>query len=156
MERVMKASIVTLSGMLLLAALGAMAGGFGSKGGEPAEAPARTCAFSYQVHFPATPGATGPGELWIPTPVFHDTQQDLTAEGDGALEHRVRVVSEAPYALGSDPEYHNRFVVFHPTPQQLAAGFDATMTFTATRREYTVLHGGALVRTTIDGAAEPA
>jgi|SRR5271156_5925025 len=118
--------------------------------------PMRTFEFSYQVHFPAAPGVQGAAELWIPAPVLHDGQQEVIANGSGILDSRVLVTSAVEHDTGVDPEYHNRFFVFHPTAQQLAAGFDVTVQFTVTRKEYVVLHDGVLVRASAGRAAEPA
>src|SRR5258706_349110 len=34
------------------------------------------------------------------------------------------------------PEYGNSYAVFHPTPEQAAAGYDIALRFEVTRREY--------------------
>jgi transglutaminase-like putative cysteine protease len=116
-------------------------------GARAAEAPAasRTFEFTYQVHFPAMSEGTGPVELWIPEPVLHDAPQDVTAVAGGARDAGVKISSAVAYESGVEPEYGNRFFVFHPTKEQVAAGFDASMQFTATRREYAVLRDGRLV-----------
>jgi transglutaminase-like putative cysteine protease len=115
--------------------------------GRAAEAPAasRTFEFTYQVQFPAMPEASGPAELWIPEPVLHDAQQEVAADAGGARDAGVRITSAVAYESQVEPEYGNRFLVFHPTKEQVASGFDASMQFIATRREYAVLRDGRLV-----------
>jgi hypothetical protein len=48
--------------------------------------------------------------------------------------------------MGHDSEYGNEFVVFTPTPEQTAAGFDAGLRFSVTRKEYAVLRNGAAIQ----------
>jgi transglutaminase-like putative cysteine protease len=79
-------------------------------------------------------------------PVLRDGQQLVIPDDAAAVEKGVRVGSEVAHETGMDPEYHNRFFVFRPTAQQLAAGFDATVQFTVRREEYVVLRDGLPVR----------
>jgi transglutaminase-like putative cysteine protease len=99
----------------------------------------RTFEFSYRVHFPATPGVTGPVHLWIPLPSEADEYQ-IPAPPLSVVDTTVK------YRHAKDPEYHNRFVVFDPTPEQAAIGFDVRLDSKVTRREYVALRDGVDVR----------
>jgi transglutaminase-like putative cysteine protease len=99
---------------------------------------ARTFEFSYQVHFPATADAKGPVHLWVPYPTKLDSYQ--TAASDVSITENVR------HTVGRDAEYGNEFIVFSPTAEQVASGFDAGIRFTVTRKEYVALHDGAAVK----------
>ena len=108
----------------------------GRGNGAAAAAPAadsRTFEFSYQVHFPATP-VKGDVHLWIPYPTKRDGSQTPAA--------RVSTTENVRHTLGRDAEYGNEFVVFQPTPEQAASGFDAGLRFTVTRKEYVALRDG--------------
>jgi transglutaminase-like putative cysteine protease len=98
---------------------------------------ARTIEFSYQVHFPATPGVTAPVHLWIPAPTRIDSYQTPPSA--------MSIAENVKHTIGRDPEYGDEFVVFDPTPEQVASGFDAGMRFTVTRREYVALRNGVAV-----------
>lgn len=98
----------------------------------------RTFEFNYQVHFPATPGAAGPVHLWIPYPAKLDAYQ--TPATDVSITGNVR------HAMGHDSEYGNEFIVFSPTAEQTASGFDAGIRFTVTRKEYVALRDGVAVQ----------
>jgi transglutaminase-like putative cysteine protease len=97
----------------------------------------RTFEFNYQVHFPATAHATGPVHLWIPYPTKADVYQ--TPATAVAITENVR------HTMGRDSEYGNEFIVFSPTVEQVAAGFDAGIRFTVTRKEYVALTDGVAV-----------
>jgi transglutaminase-like putative cysteine protease len=116
-------------------------------------ATARTVEFTYQVQFPPMPDAQGPAELWIPSPVLHDAHQDVTA--GAAQGEAVQITSGVAHESGVEREYGNRFFVFHPTKEQVAQGFDASLRFTVTRREYAVLSGGRML-TASGKPADPA
>jgi transglutaminase-like putative cysteine protease len=107
----------------------------------------RTLEFSYQVHFPATPGANVPVHLWIPYPAATDVHQTPASS--------VSITGGVPHAMGHDSEYNNTFVVFAPTPAQVASGFDAGLRFTVTRKEYVALHNGAAVQQASNANAKP-
>ena len=104
----------------------------------------RTFEFTYRVHFPATPGAAGPLHLWIPAPARRGDHQTPPAD--------LTILGEVNHATGHDSEYGNEFVVFTPTPEQTAAGFDAGLRFSVTRSEYAVLRNGAAIQ---NSAARP-
>jgi transglutaminase-like putative cysteine protease len=97
----------------------------------------RTFEFNYQVHFPAAADATGPVHLWIPYPTKADVYQ--TPATAVAITENVR------HTMGRDSEYGNEFIVFSPTAEQVAAGFDAGIRFTVTRKEYVALKEGVAV-----------
>jgi transglutaminase-like putative cysteine protease len=90
--------------------------------------PSRTFAFSYQVHVPATKDAGGKFLLWLPLPQQNEFQKSSN----------LRIDSPVAHTEGSDPEYHNPYVVFEPTTAQLETGFDVTVHFVATRFEHKV------------------
>lgn len=98
----------------------------------------RTFEFSYQVHFPASSNIAGPVNLWIPSPTKADPYQTTASA--------VSVTENVRHTTGRDPEYGDEFIVFHPTPAQVASGFDAGMKFTLTRKEYVVLRDGVAVK----------
>jgi transglutaminase-like putative cysteine protease len=108
----------------------------------------RTFEFVYQVHFPATPGVSGPVHLWIPAPARTDSYQ--------APATSLSVTGDVKHATGHDPEYGDEFIVFNPTPEQVAAGFDAGLRFTTTRKEYVALRNGVVVRKVSETAPSPA
>ena len=136
------------SAAFLLAVLALSAGALYSSAAKPTAptVPSRTFQFSYQVHFPATPGSAGPVYLWIPSPAVGDAHQRIVASDGQPASADVRVVSDAPSTSGTDPQYHNQFFVFHPDASQVANGFDATVEFAVTREEYSVLRNGTLVQ----------
>jgi transglutaminase-like putative cysteine protease len=101
-------------------------------------AEARTFEFNYRVHFPATPSAGGPVHLWIPYPTRVDAYQTPATS--------VSISDNVQHSSGHDSEYGDEFVVFSPTPAQIASGFDAGIRFTVTRREYVALRDGVAVR----------
>jgi len=107
----------------------------------------RSFEFTYQVHFPATPGAAGASRLWLPAPSRHVVHQTPPVN--------LIVLGDVKHATGHDSEYGNEFVVFTPTPEQAAAGFDAGIRFSVTREEYAVLRNGAAVQETAAGFAPP-
>jgi len=98
----------------------------------------RTFEFSYQVHFPATASAQGPVHLWVPYPTKLDMYQ-TAASG-------VSVTEDVRHAMGHDQEYGNEFIVYSPTAEQVASGFDAGIRFTVTRKEYVALRDGVAVK----------
>src|SRR5580704_15201911 len=57
----------------------------------------RSFEFTYQVHFPATPGSPGPVHLWIPYPTNKDAYQTPAAS--------VAITENIPHAIGRDSEY---------------------------------------------------
>src|SRR2546421_3690618 len=90
--------------------------------------PARSFAFTYQVHVPANPDSAGPTHLWIPLPQA-DAYQDIRG---------LHIDSPVSYVQGRYLEYGNAFAAFAPTAQHSAAGFDVALRFTAVRREHKV------------------
>lgn len=95
----------------------------------PASAPAsRKFSFTYQVHVPANKDAHARFFLWLPLP------QD---DGYQKIED-LQIASPVTFTRSRDPEYGNPFALFRPTPQQLAAGFDVSLHFVATRLEHKV------------------
>jgi transglutaminase-like putative cysteine protease len=100
----------------------------------PAE---RTFEFSYRVHFPATANTKAPVHLWIPVPTRLDASQTPPAA--------MSIEGSAKHTPGHDPEYRDDFIVFDPTPEQVASGFDAGLHFTVTRKEYVALRDGLAV-----------
>jgi transglutaminase-like putative cysteine protease len=117
----------------------------------PSASPAldlRSFEFTYQAHFPATPGSQAPVHLWIPYPTNKDAYQTPASS--------VAITENIPHAIGHDSEYGDQFVVFNPTPAQVAAGFDAAIRFTVTRKEYVAFHDGAAVRQVSDAAPSAA
>jgi transglutaminase-like putative cysteine protease len=101
-------------------------------------ADSRTFEFSYQVHFPATSGATGPVHLWVPYPTKVDVYQ--------APATSVSITESVRHTTGRDSEYGDEFIDFRPTAEQVAAGFDAGIRFTVTRKEYVAIRDGAAVQ----------
>lgn len=88
----------------------------------------RSFSFRYEVNVPATAEATGEAHLWIPIP-RSDAQQAI---------HHLHIESAVKYRLGRDPLYDNSFAMFSPTAAQSSAGYNVTMSFDVTRREYRV------------------
>src|ERR1700680_1086860 len=121
-----------------------VAAGFASRSARTAAAESaapldsRTFDVVYQVHFPATPGVAGPAHLWIPAPTRTDAYQTPASS--------VSITGTVQHAIGHDPEYGDEFIVFNPTPEQVASGFDAGIRFTTTRQEYVALRNGVVVR----------
>ena len=105
----------------------------------------RSFEFTYQVHFPATENPDGPVRLWIPLPQA-DGYQDVSS---------LRVESPVAYTQGRDSEYKNNFAEFKPTAQQAAAGFDVTLSFTATRHEHKVILVGATANNVAVSSSDP-
>jgi transglutaminase-like putative cysteine protease len=103
---------------------------------EPAS---RTFEFTYQVHFPASSNASGPVHLWIPAATRNDPSQTPAAN--------LTITDSVKHSLGLDPECKNEFMVFTPTSEQVANGFDANLRFTVTRKERLVLRDGAALPT---------
>jgi transglutaminase-like putative cysteine protease len=102
----------------------------------------RTFEFSYQVHFPATAASKGAVHLWIPYPTKLDAYQ---APASG-----VSITQNVGHTVGRDAEYGNEYIVFQPTAEQVASGFDAGIQFTVTRREYVALRDGVPVKRVAD------
>jgi transglutaminase-like putative cysteine protease len=126
---------------LLIAVLGVALTVHGSHAVAALSVPApesRTFEFDYQVHFPATPDAKGAVHLWIPYPTKLDVYQ-TPATG-------VMITEDVRHAVGRDPEYGNEFIVFSPTAEQVASGFDAGIRFRVTRKEYVALRDGVAVQ----------
>ena len=89
----------------------------------------RSFAFTYEVHVPAdASGQDQPTQarLWVPLPQSdeHQTIRKLSLE------------SAVAYRKGTEHEYENSYAVFTPTAAQVANGYDVTLTFDVTRREY--------------------
>jgi transglutaminase-like putative cysteine protease len=99
----------------------------------------RTFEFTYQVRFPAASGVAGPAHLWIPYPTKADVYQTPATA--------VSITENVQHTVGRDPEYGDEFIVFNPSREQVAAGFDAGLRFTVTRKEYVALRDGVAVRT---------
>jgi transglutaminase-like putative cysteine protease len=110
-----------------------------------AHPPSRTFAFSYQVHVPAVNDASGRFLLWLPLPQQNEFQKISDLHVDSPVAH----------SEGSDPEYHNPYAVFAPTPAQLEAGFDVTIHFLATRFEHKVDLASVSSSNVAGGAAPP-
>jgi transglutaminase-like putative cysteine protease len=106
-------------------------------------AASRTFSFSYQVHVAPTKDASGKLLLWLPLP-----QQDAYQQ-----IRDLRIDTTVAHSQGQDPEYGNPYALFQPTASQLAAGFDVSVTFVATRLEHKVSLASA--RTT-NGSMNPA
>lgn len=114
---------------VLVAALlgGALAWSTGKTSDKSTASPRkRTFIFTYEVHVPPSPEASGPVRLWIPLPQSdeHQTISNLSLTGAVA------------FTKGTDPEYKNSFALLAPTPAQAAGGYDATLQFEVTRLEY--------------------
>jgi transglutaminase-like putative cysteine protease len=133
----MKHSMAVVSSILIaLVAIAVVS----RRNGVAAAAPAttsRTFEFNYQVHFPATPTKNAV-RLWIPYPTKLDVYQ-TPATG-------VTMTENVRHTEGRDAEYGNEFIVFQPTAEQVASGFDAGMRFTVTRQEYVALRNGVAVQ----------
>jgi len=122
---------LVLLSILLLAFVAVVAAHAGREA--PAETtganmPARAFEFTYQVLFPANPDSAASTRLWIPLPQA-DAYQEIRS---------LHIDSPVWYSQGRETEYGNKFVVFRPTAEQSAAGFDVTLRFTAVRREHKV------------------
>jgi transglutaminase-like putative cysteine protease len=104
----------------------------------------RTFEFNYQVHFPATP-AKDEVRLWIPYPTKLDVYQ--------APATAVTITEKVRHTLGHDAEYGNEFILFQPTPEQVASGFDAGIRFAVTRKEYVALRDGVAIQRVSHAAA---
>lgn len=104
----------------------------------PAE---RNFVFSYVVHIPASPGATGKLRLWMPVPQS-DAYQKISD---------LSVQSPARHSVHKESEYRNEFLYFEAGPDLAAKGFDVNMQFTATRHEHRVDLTGEPSRRTAGG-----
>jgi transglutaminase-like putative cysteine protease len=122
-----RSSTAPALGTLVLALFAALIGANGAARAQT-HPPSRTFAFDYQVHVPAIKDASGKLLLWLPLPQQNEFQKISD----------LRIDSPAAHSEGSDPEYHNPYAVFEPTPAQLEAGFDVTVHFVATRFEHKV------------------
>lgn len=122
--------ILGLTGLLVLICFAASVGGRARFAPPRATdgGPQRSFSFRYEVIVPANPEATGDAHLWIPVP-RSDAHQTIS---------HLRIESTVRHRLGRDPLYSNSFAMFSPTAAQSAAGYDVTMTFEVTRREYRV------------------
>jgi len=93
----------------------------------PRSAPSqeRSFVFTYEVRVPPA-ASQGQSRLWIPLPPSdeHQSISELSLE------------SEVAHKLGNDKEYGNSYAVFTPTAEQAARGYDVTLKFFVTRREY--------------------
>jgi transglutaminase-like putative cysteine protease len=114
--------------LLILTALVTLAVDSRALSSEQTTPPSRTFAFTYQVHVPATKDAPGKLLLWLPLP-----QQD-----DYQKIRDLQIKSTVAHSEGHESEYGNAYVLFQPTPAELAAGFDVTVQFVATRFEHKV------------------
>ncbi len=107
----------------------------------------RTFSFSYQVHVPAAKDASGKLLLWLPLP-----QQDAYQQIKD-----LRIEANVAHSEGHDPEYGNPYALFQPTASQLAAGFDVSVTFVATRLEHKVsLTSAKATNASMNTASDPA
>jgi transglutaminase-like putative cysteine protease len=97
-------------------------------GKDQAPPPSRTFAFDYQVHVPPTNDANAEFLLWLPLP-----QQD-----EYQTIRDLHIESVVANSQGRESEYGNSYVLFHPTSDQLKAGFDASIHFVATRFEHKI------------------
>ena len=126
-ESLLPVAIATVLAAALFVALSGSAGDrFAAADATPRE---RSFAFTYEVHVPADaagPGQTGQARLWVPLPQS-DEHQTI---------HRLSLESPVANRKGTDPEYGNNYAVFAPTPEQIASGYDVTLKFEVTRREY--------------------
>ena len=127
---------VIASSSIAIVAISVVARSNGAVASAPATA-SRTFEFNYQVHFPATP-AKGEARLWIPYPTKLDVYQTPATA--------VSVSENMRHTLGRDAEYGNEFIVFQPTSEQVASGFEAGIRFTVTRKEYVALRDGLAVQ----------
>ena len=121
---------VAIATLLIAALFVALSGGavvrFGRADPTPRE---RSFAFTYEVHVPAgaaRQGQQGQVRLWIPLPQSDEHQ----------TVHKLSLDSPVAYRKGTDSEYANNYAVFAPTPEQTAAGYDVTLKFEVSRREY--------------------
>jgi transglutaminase-like putative cysteine protease len=125
-----------------IAALGAIGLAAHGRRTTPAAVPpplgSRMFEFTYQAHFPATPDVSAPVHLWVPYPTKLDAYQTAATA--------VSITENVQHAIGHDPEYGDEFIVFNPTPAEVAAGFDAGLRFTVTRKEYVAFRDGAAVK----------
>lgn len=126
-ESLLPVAIATLLAAALFVTLSGSAGDrFGGADATPRE---RSFAFTYEVHVPADANGQGqPGQarLWVPVPQS-DEHQTI---------HTLSLESPVAYHKGTDAEYGNSYAVFTPTPAQTASGYDVTLKFEVTRREY--------------------
>jgi hypothetical protein len=86
----------------------------------------RSFVFTYEVHVPAAPAGSEQSRLWIPLPQS-DEHQSI---------NKLVIESSIPHKTGKESEYGNSFAVFTPRPAEAAAGYDVTLRFEVTRREY--------------------
>lgn len=131
-----------ISSLFITVALAGSAARFGrlARAESAPAADSRTFEFTYQVHFPASPTAAGPLHLWIPVPARHGDHQTSPAN--------LTILGDVKHAMGRDSENGNEFVLFTPTPEQIASGFDAGIRFSVTRDEFVVLRNGAAIQNT--------
>jgi transglutaminase-like putative cysteine protease len=133
--------------LLLMIFAGVMVAGRAGHVAAAAAGDSRTVEFNYQVHFPATLGAKGAtAHLWIPYPTKLDAYQTAATA--------VSVSDSVRHTIGRDAEYGNEFIVFEPTAEQVASGFDAGLRFRVTRKEYVALRDGVAVRKAADIAPD--
>jgi transglutaminase-like putative cysteine protease len=110
-----------------MAVAGVLALGAGLLSAEKTEGRAqRSFVFTYEVHVPAAPAGSEQSRLWIPLPKS-DEHQSIK---------KLLIESRIPHKTGKESEYGNTFAVFTPQPAEAAAGYDVTLRFEVTRREY--------------------
>jgi transglutaminase-like putative cysteine protease len=115
----------------ILAATIALAGGLALSAGllsaeKTASHAQRSFAFTYEVHVPPVPGESLQSRLWIPLPQS-DEYQSIS---------KLAIESRVGHKTGAESEYGNSYAVFSPPPVEAAAGYDVTLRFEVTRREY--------------------
>jgi len=119
------------SGELLFAIAAVMMAGVFASGIRSADKTAgngqRTFAFTYAVQVPASKDDLGKSRLWIPLPQSDEHQSIQKLSIESAVKHQE----------GKDGEYGNAYAEFSPTAAQAASGYDVTLKFEVTRREFT-------------------
>ncbi len=86
----------------------------------------RSFAFTYEVHVPPVPAESVSSRLWIPLPQS-DEHQSI---------NKLVIESRVAHKTDKESEYGNSFAVFAPPPAEAAAGYEVTLRFEVTRREY--------------------
>jgi transglutaminase-like putative cysteine protease len=110
-----------------MALAGALALGAGLLSAEKTAARAqRSFVFTYQVHVPPVSGESLKSHLWIPLPQS-DEHQSIS---------KLAIESRVAHKTAEESEYGNSYAVFSPRQVEAAAGYDVTLRFEVTRREY--------------------
>jgi transglutaminase-like putative cysteine protease len=114
-----------LAATMALAGMSALAAGLLSADKTAARAQ-RSFVFTYQVHVPPVLDESLSRRLWIPLPQS-DEHRSI---------HKLVIESRVAHKTGKESEHGNSFAVFTPRPAEAAAGYDVTLRFEVTRREY--------------------